>query len=143
MPVSRPTTTSHASRRLALVDANELRHREHLAFERLLQFGHADAGRQPDLLGHGVEPEPVAVGAVPAGWAGSAVADRAEVVVSFTRRRLALGQPTRVRAMPQASQWTNRPPGASGSSKISASERLPVGGAVHDSGGERSSPSQV
>src|SRR5215217_9036169 len=45
--------------------------------------------------------------------------------------------------MPQASQWMNRPPGASGSSRISARERLPVGGAVHDSGGERSSPSQV
>ena len=45
--------------------------------------------------------------------------------------------------MPQASQWMNRPPGASGSSRISPRERLPVGGAVHDSGGERSSPSQV
>src|SRR4029450_9101137 len=45
--------------------------------------------------------------------------------------------------MPQASQWTNRPPGASGSSRISASERLPGGGAVPASGGERSAPSQV
>jgi hypothetical protein len=34
-------------------------------------------------------------------------------------------------------------PGASGSSRISARDRVPAGGADHDSDGERSSPSQV
>jgi hypothetical protein len=70
MPVSRPTTHLTASRRSALVEADELGHREHLASERLLQVGHAGAGREPEFLVKGVEPEPVAVGAVPAGWAG-------------------------------------------------------------------------
>jgi hypothetical protein len=45
--------------------------------------------------------------------------------------------------MPQASQWMKRPVGASGSSRINAGDRVPAGGANHDSGGERSSPSQV
>jgi hypothetical protein len=45
--------------------------------------------------------------------------------------------------MPQASQWMKRPPGASGSSRISTSDRVSAGGADHDSGGKRSSPSQV
>jgi hypothetical protein len=86
MPVSGRTTTSPASRRSALVDADELGHCEHLALERLLQFGHASAGREPEFLAEGVEPEPVAVGTVPAGWAGAAVADRAEVVAPLQRR---------------------------------------------------------
>jgi hypothetical protein len=54
-----------------------------------------------------------------------------------------LAKPTGVRGIPQASRWMNRPPGASGSSRISASELVPAGGVDHDSGGERSSPSQV
>ena len=54
----------------ALVGTNELRNRKVLGCEGLLQLPHADAGREPELLGHGVEPEPVAVRAVPAGRAG-------------------------------------------------------------------------
>src|ERR671937_867911 len=46
-------------------------------------------------------------------------------------------------SMPQASQCVNVPTGASGSSTISASERLPSGTFDQTSAGERSSASQV
>jgi hypothetical protein len=127
----------------AFVGADELRHPKHVVPQRRLQLRHAGAGREPELLGKGVQPEAVAVRAAPPGRAGAAIADRAEVVAYLQRRWRALGQPVGVRGMPQASQWMKRPPGASGSSRISANERLPGGGAVHDSGGERSAPSQV
>ena len=127
----------------ALVGTNELRNRKHVAGERLLQLPHADAGREPELLGHGVEPEPVAVRAVPAGRAGAAVADRAEAVAPSNGAGSPSPSPPLSGVMAQASQWMNRPPGTSGSSSISTSERVPAGGADHNSGGERSSPSQV
>ena len=41
----------------ALVDPNELRNREEVAREGLLQHPHASAGREPELLAEGVEPE--------------------------------------------------------------------------------------
>jgi hypothetical protein len=43
----------------------------------------------------------------------------------------------------QAVQWTKVPPGASGSSSESANERVPRGGAFHESGGEMPLPEQV
>ena len=81
----------------ALVGANELRNRKVLGREGLLQFVHAGAGREPELLGQGVEPEAVAVRPVPAGWAWAAVADRAEVVSPLQGRRLPFGKPACVR----------------------------------------------
>ena len=46
-----------------------VRNRQVLGREGLLQLLGAGAGREPELLGHGVELEAVAVTAVPAGWA--------------------------------------------------------------------------
>jgi hypothetical protein len=125
----------------ALVGTNELRNRKVLGPKGLLQFANAGAGGEPDLLSHGVELEAVAVRAVPAGWAG--VADHGEVASALSGAASPSPSPPVSGVMPQASQWMNRPPGASGSSRISARERVPVGGADYDSGGERSSPSQV
>ena len=125
----------------AFVGTDELRHPKHVVPQRLLQFGDAGARREPEPLAKGVEPEAVAV--PPAGRARAAIADRAEVVRPSSGAASPSASPPVSGSMPQASQSTNRPPGASGSSRISASERLPGGGAVHDSGGERSSPSQV
>jgi hypothetical protein len=81
----------------ALVGTNELRNRKVLGPKGLLQLAHAGAGREPELLGQGVEPEAVAVMAVPAGWAWAAVADRAEVVAPLQWRRLPFGKPACVR----------------------------------------------
>ena len=78
-----------------------------------------------------------------AGRAWAAVADRGEIVSPLQWRRLPLGEPACVRGDAPGEPVDEPPPGASGSSRISASERVPVGGADHDSGGERSSPSQV
>jgi hypothetical protein len=70
----------------AFVGGDELRHREEVGRERPLQLPYVSAGREPEFFAKGVEPEPVAVGTVPAGWAGAAVADRAEVVAPLQRR---------------------------------------------------------
>ena len=81
----------------ALVGTNELRNRKVLGPKGLLQLPHAGAGREPEILSYGVELEAVAVRAVAAGWAGAAVADRAEVVASLQRRCLPLAKPAGVR----------------------------------------------
>jgi hypothetical protein len=81
----------------AFVAADEFRHREEVACKRPLQLGDAGTGREPELLAEGVESEGVGVRLAPAGRARPTVADRAEVVASLQRRRLALGQPTGVR----------------------------------------------
>jgi hypothetical protein len=122
----------------ALVGTDELRNRKVVGREGLLKLLHAGAGGEPEVFGEGVELEAVAVRSVPSWGAGAAVADRAEVVAALQRRRLPLIKDSCLRGMPQASQWMNRPPGASGSSRISARQRVPAGGADHDSGGERS-----
>jgi hypothetical protein len=77
----------------ALVGPDQFRDREDLALQRPLQVPHTSAMGKPEVLGHRVEPEPVAVTPVPAGRAGSAVADRAEVVAALQRRCLSLGKP--------------------------------------------------
>jgi hypothetical protein len=43
----------------------------------------------------------------------------------------------------KSTQCVKVPTGASGSSTMSAKERVPAGGSSHSSGGERFSPSQV
>jgi hypothetical protein len=82
----------------ALVGTNELRNRKVLGPKGLLQLPHAGAGREPDLLSYGVEPEAVSVRAVPAGWAWAAVADRGEIVSPLQWRRLPLAKSARIRA---------------------------------------------
>ena len=82
----------------ALVGTNEFRNRKALGPKGLIQLPHAGAGREPDLLGHGVEPEAVAVRAMPAGWAWAAVADGAEIVSPLQWRRLPLAKPACVRS---------------------------------------------
>ena len=54
----------------ALVDPNELRNREEVAREGLLQHPHASAGREPELLAEAVELEAVAMGPCPRGGQG-------------------------------------------------------------------------
>jgi hypothetical protein len=51
--------------------------------------------------------------------------------------------PSAAGSSPQAIQCVKTPPGASGSSTTSASDRVPSGMCVQRSGGETSSPSQV
>jgi hypothetical protein len=127
--------------RSAFVGGDELRNREEVARECPLQLAHSGAGREPELLAEGVEPEAVAV--TPAGRAWPPVADRAEVVASLERCRLALGQPTGVRGdapgepVDEPSSWRVR------IVKDQRERAAPVGGVVQDSGGERSSPSQL
>ena len=84
MPPRIPTALTRKGRS-AFVGADEFRHREEVARERPLQLRHASAGREPEFLAKGVEPEAVAVTPAPAGWAGAAIADRAEVVAPLQR----------------------------------------------------------
>jgi hypothetical protein len=61
-----------------LVGTHELRDRDNLGREGPLQL-HASAGREPEIPGHGVELEAVAVAPVPARRAWPAIAVRADL----------------------------------------------------------------
>jgi hypothetical protein len=119
----------------AFVAAHELGGFVHVAGERSLEL--APPGTQADGEPgvERVQPEEVAVWAVPGRRARSAEAADPEVVAPLGGGRLALGEPPASGSMFQASQCVKVPTGASGSSTISASARVCAGGSLQDSTG--------
>jgi hypothetical protein len=85
----------------------------------------------------------MAVRPVPTRRAGPAVARRAEVVAALNGRGLSVRQAPCVGVIAHASQCVKVATGASGSSRINATECVSAGGDYRADGGERSSPSQV
>jgi hypothetical protein len=128
---------------LTLVGADQLCCGQGVALEGALELALAGAGPQFGVGVEGVEPEGVAVAAVAGGRAGPPVAARAEVVAPLDWGGLAFGESLGPGSSAQPSQWVKVRAAASGSSITSASERVPPGAPDHESGGERSSPSQL
>jgi hypothetical protein len=108
------------------VRANQLGRRQHVAFHRSLQVGLCSAGGKLELRVKGKEAKSVAVAPMARTRGESAVAARAEIVPPLARRRPP-SPSSAAGSMPQASQCVKTPPGASGSSTISANDRVPSG----------------
>jgi hypothetical protein len=114
-----------------------------VAGERPLELTPPGAEAEVELGVESVQPENVAVCAVPGRRTWAAPAAHPEVVAPLPGADSPSLSPPATGSMFQASQCVNVPTGASGSSTISASARVPAGGSLQESAGETSSPSHV